>query len=701
MTETANETLGKYRHQKQPWVTPNIFHLCNKRRELKKDKFATEGAKQYKAVNQQIKKGMVKARETWIEEQCQETDDSLGKNNSKKAYQLVKDLTSSKQGRTTTIQDKNGKRLTEYKDILNRWTEYCSELYNHKVKGNPEVLKHTPVTNTDSHPILREEVEAAVKSLKLGKSSGVDNIPAELLQAGGETMIDVLLNICNKIWQTGEWPTPWTQSLIITLPKKGNLLQCQNYRTISLISHASKVMLKILLNKLTPQAETIIAEEQAGFRPGRSTTEQIFSLRILCERYFQHQQDLFHVFVDFKKAFDRVWHAALWSTMKLYNINASLIKVIDSLYSKAISAVYYNGSVGEWFRTTAGVRQGCLLSPTLFNIFLERIMTDALQNHEGSVSIGGRTITNLRFADDIDALAGKEDELVKLINHLDTTSTKYGMQISAERTKLMTNNIKGISLDVRIWPKTRDCPELQIFRFSGDGWRIKTRILSRIAQTTGALTKLKTIWKDKNTALNSKIRLMRSLVISIFLYACETWTLTVELERKILTTEMRCFRRLSGISYRDHVTNEEVGNRIRQAIGPYEDLLTTVKKRKLRWYGHKRSTGLAKMILQGTVQRGRRRGRQKKRWEDNVTEWTGLKLGEALRKAENREEWRTVVAQSSLVSQRSTRLRDKWSEMTFGNDHIVPVQFYIQWNGSFLSADTHFRAVIEWSHSFF
>ena len=115
-------------------------------------------------MNQQIKKGMVKARETWIEERCQEIDDSLGKNNKKKAYQLVKDLTGSKQGRTTTIQDKNGKRLTEDRDILNRWTEYFSELYNHKAKGDPEVLKHPTVTNIDSHPILREEVEAAVKS---------------------------------------------------------------------------------------------------------------------------------------------------------------------------------------------------------------------------------------------------------------------------------------------------------------------------------------------------------------------------------------------------------------------------------------------------------------------------------------------------------------------------------------------------------
>ena len=110
----------------------------------------------------------------------------------------------------------------------------------------------------------------------------------------------------------------WTQSLVITLSKKSNLQQCQNCRTISLISHPSKVMLKIILNRLKPQSEKIVAEEQAGFRAGRSTTEQIFNLRILCEKYLQHQQDLYHVFVDFKKAFDRVWHAALWATIRLY-----------------------------------------------------------------------------------------------------------------------------------------------------------------------------------------------------------------------------------------------------------------------------------------------------------------------------------------------------------------------------------------------
>ena len=133
-------------------------------------------------------------------------------------------------------------------------------------------------TQRRHHPILRKEVEAAVQSLKKGKSAGVENFPEELVQSDGEDVITALTTICNKIWQTGEWPTPWTQSSVITLSKKGNLQQCQNYRTIIFISHPNKVMLKLILARLKTQAEKIIAEEQAGFRAGRSTTEKFFNL---------------------------------------------------------------------------------------------------------------------------------------------------------------------------------------------------------------------------------------------------------------------------------------------------------------------------------------------------------------------------------------------------------------------------------------
>ena len=128
---------------------------------------------------------MKKAKENWIGEQCSEIEENLKKNNSKRAYKLVKDLTTVKQGKVTTVQDRSGKCLTEEQQILNRWTEYCSELYNHKANGDPSVLNCTQTDTEDDHPILRREVEAAVQSLKKGKSAGVNNIPAELVQAGG------------------------------------------------------------------------------------------------------------------------------------------------------------------------------------------------------------------------------------------------------------------------------------------------------------------------------------------------------------------------------------------------------------------------------------------------------------------------------------------------------------------------------------
>ena len=147
--------------------------------------------------------------------------------------------------------------------------------------------------------------------------------------------------------------------------------------------------------------------------------------------------------------------------------------------------------------------------------------------------------------------------------------------------------------------------------------------------------------------------------ISIFLCACESWTLTAELQRRIRAIEMRCYHKILCISNKDHVTNEEVRAKIQQAIGPHKDLLTTVKRCRLQWYGQvSHSSGLAKTIMQGIVKGGRRQGRQRKRWEDNIREWTGLELAQSQRAVENMEKWRKLVAKSSVVPQRPSRLRD-------------------------------------------
>ena len=150
-------------------------------------------------------------------------------------------------------------------------------------------------------------------------------------------------------------------------------------------------------------------------------------------------------------------------TMRLYNINDNLIRNIECIYNKVTSAVYLNNHIGEWFPI-------------------------------GTVSIGGRAITNLPFADDIDGLAGQEQELVKLVNHFEEASTAYGMQISAENSQLMTNNTNGISTDISIDNKKLET--VCSFKYLGaivSAEGSKPEVLSRIAQTTAAVTKLKVI----------------------------------------------------------------------------------------------------------------------------------------------------------------------------------------------------------------
>ena len=207
----------------------------------------------------------------------------------------------------------------------------------------------------------------------------------------------------------------------------------------------------------------------------------------------------------------------------------------------------------------------------------------------------------------------------------------------------MTNNINGMTTALHIAGNTLD--EVQSFKYLGaiiseEG--SKPEVLARIAQATAALSSLKKIWRDRNITLRSKIHLLRSLVKSIFLYACESWTLTADLQRRIQAMEMRCYRRLLNILYTEHITNVEVRNRIERAIGPSQ-------KKKAK-NGHvSMSSGLSKTIMQGTVKGGRRRGGQRKRWEDNIKDWTCLCAAESLRVSKDRNGWREVVRRSVMA----------------------------------------------------
>ena len=195
----------------------------------------------------------------------------------------------------------------------------------------------------------------------------------------------------------------------------------------------------------------------------------------------------------------------------------------------------------------------------------------------------------------------------KITECLDKASTAYVMEISAEKTKLKTNNTSGVNTEIKV--NGQKLETVTSFKYLGSvttDQGSKPEILSRTAQTTAALTKLKPVWNDMSVSLSFMIQLICSLVTSIFLYTFKSWTLTAELERRIQAMEMRCYHKILHISYKHHVTNKEVRAKIQQAIRPHKDL-TIVKRYKLQWYGHvSHSSGLAQTILQGTVTGGRR-----------------------------------------------------------------------------------------------
>ena len=238
------------------------------------------------------------------------------------------------------------------------------------------------------------------------------------------------------------------------------------------------------------------------------------------EKHIENNKDVYHNFIDFKKAFDRVWHKGLWQSMYNFGISQDIIEIIKSLYSSSTSAVLINNVTGSFFNTTVGVRQGCLLSTVLFNIFLEQIMIKTLDEYTSTISIGGRKISNLRFADDIDLIAGSNTELQDLTNRLVESSKAHGMEIRQEKSKTMVNS-KNNDKCAKIYMDGILLEDVKIFKYLGATLKSDgapgNELRIRIATATSAMIRLNIIWTSKNISFKIKFNLYRSLVLSILL----------------------------------------------------------------------------------------------------------------------------------------------------------------------------------------
>ena len=212
-------------------------------------------------------------------------------------------------------------------------------------------------------------------------------------------------------------------------------------------------------------------------------------IRILCEKFKEKGKTLYHNFIDYRKAFDRVWQEALWAVMKKHNIDHKLVDMIMALYDDTKSTVQVDNTLTDWFKSTVGVRQGCLLSPYLFNIFLEQIMSEALEGFETAVSINGKPITNLRFADDIALITDSMEKLSELTERLDKASAEMGMEINGEKCKIMQigkkNNMQDAdNIDIQVGNHTIE--KVNDFKYLGAYISDNARCEKEIKTRSGA-----------------------------------------------------------------------------------------------------------------------------------------------------------------------------------------------------------------------
>ena len=243
---------------------------------------------------------------------------------------------------------------------------------------------------------MRYEMVRAIKGLKDGKAPGVDGIPAEVWKYVGANLSNRLHRWIIKVWEEGHVPQAWKDANIVTIYKKGDRSECGNYRGISLLSAAGKIFARILLNRLSSHiTPDVVPETQCGFRSNRSTVDMIFCLRQLQEKCIEQDQPLYIELVDFTKAFDTVGRTGLWQLLRKYECPEKFTTMIESRHTGMMVNVRNGGEVSDTFTITNGVKQGCVLAPTLFSIFLSAMLEEAFKDMGDGIYIQSRQNADL------------------------------------------------------------------------------------------------------------------------------------------------------------------------------------------------------------------------------------------------------------------------------------------------------------------
>ena len=251
----------------------------------------------------------------------------------------------------------------------------------------------------------------------------------------------MLHSICQQIWKTQQWPQDWKKSVFIPNPKKGNAKEHSNYCTIALLSHASKVLLKILQARLPQDMNQELLDVQPGCKKGKRTRDQIANIRWIIEKASEFQENIYFCFIDYSKAFDWVAHNKLWKILQEMEIQDHLTCLLRNLYAGQEATVKTRHGTTDWFQIGKGVRRGCILSPCLFNLHAEYFMQNAwLAETQSGIKISRKNINNFRYADDSTLLAESKEELKSLLVKVREESEEASLKLNIQKMKIMASS---------------------------------------------------------------------------------------------------------------------------------------------------------------------------------------------------------------------------------------------------------------------
>ena len=431
-----------------------------------------------------------------------------------------------------------------------------------------------------------------------------------VIQLGYNRSAEKLTELFHCMWRKEAIPQEFKDASIIHLYKrKGNPQVCDNHRGIALLSIAGKILAKILLNRLNVHLDQtgLIPESQCGFRKDRGTIDMIFTARQLQEKCQEQNVDLYMTFVDLTKAFDTVSRDGLWKIMAKFGCPPRFIAMVRQFHDGMQARVQNDGEFSEPFEVTNGVKQGCVLAPTLFSMMFSVVLMDAFQDSDTGFPMRYRfdgNIFNLRrlqaktkvqtdvldellYADDMDKNASTEAKMQRATDQVSQSCDNYDLTISTKKTEVVHQPAPGKPYnEPTITVNGQKLKVVDKFTYLGStlsrAVHIDDEITARIAKASVAFGRLRAnVWERNGIKLDTKLKVYKAVLLPTLLYACETWTVYQRHAKRLNLLHLSCLRKLLKIKWQDKIPDTEVLTK-----AGMQSMHTVLKLAQLRWTGH-------------------------------------------------------------------------------------------------------------------